>query len=475
MIVDSLSGEPVELDGESPTYETGADAAKAAKALTEQTGRKHRPAPIVENDSWRQREIARFDDGTYKKIPMSDWLANMLAVTYPDHFLHLACDKENMVAFTKDANMGAADRQTRMSASAYAKRYLTDEKGFCDSYRDVFAIYVEDGRPATVLFASEPDAIESVYTNYSQSVNQVSGSCMRYDSSTFHFGEHPTRVYGAGDLAVAYIANENGETTHRALCWPEKKLYSRVYGDDDKLHAALKDLGYSKSRYYGAEYAAMIGARILMIEAETDKGDVYVMPYFDEPVGVKMEGGQFVTCKSRNTGYSVTETNGTTDEHPDEDEDEDSEYCEYCEENVDETYLVYTRQSGTAGRGESSWCEHCRSNNAFYCEGVGEYFSDRIDSYSVNNETWSQGYFEENGFICPVTDEAFANDDGVEVITYKGESATWSKDAADDEDNAFQYDGAYYSNDVECIKDGDLKIPAFLYHENQLALELETA
>jgi hypothetical protein len=101
-----------------------------------------------------------------------------------------------------------------------------------------------------------------------------------YDSSC-----HPVRVYGAGDLAIAYLEPEKGHVTARALCWPARKIFGRVYGDDGKLIPMLESAGFSAIDRHSK--TSFNGAKLLRIE--DDYG--FVCPYLDDPnYGVEDDG-----------------------------------------------------------------------------------------------------------------------------------------------------------------------------------------
>jgi hypothetical protein len=292
--------------------------------------------PGLDPGAWMEREARRMVDGTYKPLPISDALMDKLHV--PTHFVHLSSLNPSMVAYTKDANMGAKDRQTRVTIETYLARF-----GGCLNPMEqalIIADIANADNADTVHFAMTPDEIERVYTHYAHECTQVSVSCMRHTATSNDYatdGTHPVRVYGAGDLAIAYLKNKEGKTTARALCWPERKVYSRVYGDDSKLHIALKKLGYEKSPYYDKDPHIkgnkFIGARLLRMYAP---GEGFVMPYIDEYIGVdnftQKNGDRcFVLADPGNSDYGTQETNGTTHEgnqvgNDDDDNDDNDNY-----------------------------------------------------------------------------------------------------------------------------------------------------
>src|SRR5262249_35481599 len=105
-------------------------------------------------------------------------------------------------------------------------------------------------------------------------------SCMSGRAGDYHGPCHPVRVYGAGDLAIAYL-EQGDEITARALCWPAKLIYGRPYGDEHRLSAALEKAGYT----YG-HGTKLRGAKLLRIRS----GDGFVAPYIDGCPGISDHG-----------------------------------------------------------------------------------------------------------------------------------------------------------------------------------------
>lgn len=412
-VINLETGEPVE-----DISNTGRDAAMKARKLTEETGVKHQPRKIIEDTKWQDRERGRLLDGTYKPLPLDSDCIAMFDRTHPTHFLHMS-DQPPMIAFTKDAQMGAADRQTRMVVDAYLDRYFPNLK----ATRKEIISKIESTSAPPIKFATTSEEIVHVYRNYARENEQVAYSCMRHSFSNLQC--HPVFVYGAGDLAIAYFTNSENKTTHRTLCWPEKKVYSRMYAPDDKLHVALKSLGYCKSTYYQGGKGSFKGAKLLKIEVDYQE-DIYIMPYIDECLGVKTNNDHFILTDCRQEEHGTNETNGITEEIED-----DSPVCERCEEHCDETHQVYTRQIGARARNEQYWCEYCRDNHSLYCYGTGKnYPIDDVNFVTMQNgDTWSQGYFDENGETCDHTNENAPSEDLKLVTLLDGSIEYWSHNA----------------------------------------------
>ena len=249
-------------DGSPVAWGTPQGATRWAEALNRTTGLKHQlRRAVVDHNAWKVREGDRFRDGTYTRLPWHEAPWYLGAPAQDDHFAHVSKDRDGMVAFTLDATKGAADIQTRIKPGRYLTRYFSDVLSWreIEEFAQEFAGLHENNE---LLFAHTSDEIEQVYLD-------GPSSCMSKPARHYDSPIHPVRVYGAGDLAVAYI--KSGDSIGaRVLCWPAKKLYSRIYGDDCRLRPLLDAAGYDHGELYGA--------RMLRIEA--DHGG-FVVPYLD--------------------------------------------------------------------------------------------------------------------------------------------------------------------------------------------------
>ena len=386
--------------GEIQCYPSGELAKNIAIDLTQINGRKYQPRPYVKlTDDWQARERERFESGEYISV-----LPSLGVHCKLEHFVHVSIKDPAKLAYIRTPEDGAADRQKQISVRGYLEIYMPD---LPQSKRDEIAEeHAEHFAARDLKFARTPDEIEEVYTNYAN-CGSVATSCMRYaaDSNNFTLHMHPVRVYGAGDLAVAYIANEDGKTTARTLCWPERKVYTRVYGTNDticKLHTLLQIQGYKKScnwRDYGgrgnnfADYG-LEGARVLRVQGK-NYPNAYIAPYCDDvPYMAACDDKKYFVL-STHSGYSMRNTNGLT---LDDDELEGPYVCEYCEEHFHESGDLTTVN---VRGGTQEWCEYCRNECAFYCDGTNEYYSESFYSDVVINGTrYELEYARENYYKC---------------------------------------------------------------------------
>jgi hypothetical protein len=337
-----------------------------------------------ESDAWRMRESARFADGTYTAVPWADRLLEMAENTpiridtesegkpeaglYREpytadesaaakrllrHYAHMSVSHPGMVAYTPDETFGHEDRQLRISVGRYMERFgAAFGKDDCSGY--VGALKALTGE--SLQIARTPEDIARVYCAADGPV-----SCM--DGGDFSRRNTPVRVYGNSDLGVAYLGTlhptdpSKDRIQARGIVWPDKKRYSRLYGDYTTLAAALETCGYSTTRddvysLSGNDYG-MVGAKIRAIDHPNGG---YYMPYVDDAGGADLDGGYFVL--SRHGAYNVKDTCGRT-------EVDEEDTCPNCSDTND-------------GNGEGAYCDSCRDRMAC-CDSCSEEFDMESD------------------------------------------------------------------------------------------------
>jgi hypothetical protein len=371
------------------TYQSGKQAAEVAQALSAATGRKYKPRKYVAPCyDWQAREARRFASGEYLPV-----LTALSFHCLPAHFAHVSRKDPSKIAYTKDAVDGAADVQKQISVRGYLETFAPNVSK--EDREHLAKLHIEAFAGHELKFAKTPDEIEEVYTNYASGHAGLAASCMRYDKSQFAGHCHPVRVYGAGDLAIAYLENDEGETIARALCWPERKAYSRVYGSEsttNALHNLLQLHGYKKSNgYYGSngQGVNLEGARLRRIENR--HSSAFIAPYCDDiDYMTEHANGRYFVLGGRGHQYTLSETNGLTQE-------EDSCTCECCEDRVSEEDVYQVNVS----YGVVYWCQDCRSDRAFYCHGTDEYYAESsFDCVEVNNHSYSLDYAQDHFTYC---------------------------------------------------------------------------
>jgi hypothetical protein len=420
--------------------DSGHAAARLARAWQETTNKKA-GVRIKNNPEWENRELARFESGDYLPVAWHDssfWRNN--EAIHKLHYAHRSKVKDHCIAYTESPEKGSQDRQTRIKAGAYLTKYFSHilSESEINHYARLHAS-IENTLDSEVKFTSDPDLIEEIYIHGPQ-------SCMSDPASSFSGHCHPVKVYGDSDLQLAYVDRQsdyhNRRYAARALVWPEKKIYGRVYptperySDNDRIIAraeynglimALEKLGYQSGRFDGAKIKA--------IEDSNDNG--YIMPYLDGTQGVDLVGEYFVI--HGNGDYSADQTNGLMGDN--------KTTCQRCEESVDpdDTSIVQTRHVS------ETWCCRCTDYYSFYCEGYGDlYDSDSQDSVCVDGNTYSLRYAEHNFYFCERSEEW--TKESCRTVNTKHGTEEWCESEV--EDHAFlceKSDSLYSSDDFESV------------------------
>jgi hypothetical protein len=375
---------------------------------------------VIVNTPWRYRARRFFSLNWISPVWVNEpfWLDH--CEIHKDHFLAVSETDPTCLAYYQNEEKGCRNVRTPIKPGRYLTKFfghILTEKQIADYANWQLtgskpSPYDDDDIRFPLQFAHTPDEIEEVYST-------GPNSCMSGRASDFAGGCHPARVYGAGDLAIAYLAwpddysphgyeREAGDAFARTLVWPDRKVYGRIYptpgnyrrdgfaSDSDleearsALEKKLRALGY-ESHYAGCK--TFEGARLLKIESDrhdTDE-DVYVMPYLDLNYCVEDCGDYF--RMSKNSGVRADETDGTIcleAEH---------EYtCEHCDRGFDENatdVVTGVRENGTVRR-RAVWCEHC-AENTFYCDGLEETVADYMDQVEVDGTRYCRLWAEANG------------------------------------------------------------------------------
>lgn len=411
------TGEALRTDaGAVCVYANGREASEAACTAIATTGKKHQPRP-AKDDNWKEREAKRFVDGEYTRLDWDAWpMANLTTFKCygwdevnwlreqahhwfykgpgETHFAHVSSKSPGNIAFTESDEKGAADIQTSMKPGRYLARFYGEVLS-PHEIEDLANEFLAKHGELEVLFASTADDMERVYTS-------GPNSCMSHSANDYRSPFHPVRVYAAGDLQVAYMVTKETKDqriTGRVLCWPERMVYGRVYGDD-KLGRLLEGMGYSEG--------TLEGARVLKVV----HGNVYVMPYIDNALRVSDMGDHFVIDKSGDVGAEQTHGLSTF-----------VSTCAHCG-------AAYDRDDGSNVQGEE-WCQSCVESGTFYCEYTEETYAGedsvevRTDPYRT--QTWCRDAANSNAFECAYSGDMWAEECRVEMA----DGSYWSQRAFD--------------------------------------------
>lgn len=394
---------------------------------------------------WRERERVRMTDGTYTPLPdtwrYSYWFCGdttkmvdypdgqrWYPPRYPDHFAHVSVDKVAMIAFTESDQKGVRDRQTRINPGKYLARFFSEWLTPSDIQHLATQMGADYNDDATLHFAKTADEIEHVYCNGPT-------SCMDGRHS-FDSPVHPTRVYAGFDLNLAYLKRE-GKITARALCWPEKLVYGRVYGDQTRLTTMMGRLGYKDG--------SLSGARITKLM----HNDAYVIPYLDNLDGAVDKGDHLMLSDDGCSGCDCgsDNQNGLSKEryqcedcgdhmHPEDAyvDGDGGHYCRDCwtenrwqcdlsgewihsdDESPTQVRVSSRRRDGRTVYYTQDWCEYSVNSNAFFCDRDEVYYdANSYSSTDVGGETWGPEAVERDAACCVATDTWYQKDETVEL------------------------------------------------------------
>ena len=340
---------------------------------------------LNEDTFWIYREFLRFEKDEYKPFTskaLEDFLCDNLDLqerqNFRRMFLHISTEHPKMVAFTPNEDYGRQDRQVRMSAGRFFRKYLpgVDDQTVRQLANEVSC----ETQPSELHFAHTEEDIMWVYSN---EVNFQ--SCM--SGYKFNGKDHPVRAYAGPDTAVAYLLSKGGDqVTSRTVVNVREKTWLRIYGDDSQMRTLLLAEGYEQSN------TCLEFARLKYIEID---GTV-LCPYLDgdaTTADIEERGGErYIVPKAHGAGdFRCTGTDGTF-EGP-----EEVYECPHCEERYDEDDWDNARMFSE--RENTVFCENCsdeftyaivgRDFNSVHCDKLYDYVEDRYNSlYEYEGATY---------------------------------------------------------------------------------------
>lgn len=297
--------------------------------------------------TWKHREANRLRNGTYQRLPFDQEGWYRRGPGPKEHYAHISKEDSSKIAFTENEKKGKKDLQVRLRPGRYLKRFYGDILNE-DQIRDYATQITSKKKDSEFKIAMTPDEIEHVYRNGPD-------SCMSYGLSSFDSDIHPVRIYGAGDLGVAYLERQ-GRITSRVLCWPEKKKYSRIYGDSVRLSAELHERGYIQQVDKYSSSSAFTGARLLKIEQRRFRRNNFVVPYVDYHRTMKEDGDYLVLCDDG--PLPCGQTNGLTPVCR-------GVRCPGCSEFSEDTFV-------SPHDIDAEWCPDCIENRTWRCYNCKE-------------------------------------------------------------------------------------------------------
>ena len=349
---------------------------------------------------------AQYESGAWTPIP--DYLGTFYIVPPDDSVpfaVHKSISNPGMIAFYESAAKAEAQRETITKVGRFLTRFRPELSQ--DDIRKLAEQYQAEQGQNVLTFATTEEEIEEVYVNGPH-------SCMAGNAREFNSSIHPTRVYAAGDLAIAHIGTDS-----RVLCWPEKKVYGRIYGNTesrrDTLENALKDIGYSYEPY------KFCGAKLLLVEDE----DSYVMPYLDRGLEVEERDGYFVIVRNGITADSTSgllpakecsvcgNSIGSSDDYDDMCEScyGDHSCCSNCEELTHHDNTIYLEGP------DLTLCQRCLSRSYTRCESCEECVKDEdareVISGINRTENYCSDCVSDHAIPCATCDEYVLNDNAL--------------------------------------------------------------
>lgn len=365
---------------------------------------------------WQEREQLRMA-GIYSALPWD-------LPPIDGHYAHISLKEKGMLAYTIDAKKGERDIQTIIKPGRYLTQFYPgmDPDRIRELAAQVSAMKTE------IKFASTPEEIEHVY-------NEGPSSCMKPTSRDYvNVGDmNPVRVYGAGDLQVAYLANSFGDINARAVVWPEKKIYHRIYGDADRLKVALAELGYVRRDDWCFE-----GARLLRIPAGNDR---VLMAFLDANPRFDIVDDKYLKI-SRNGPYEATRGYAATPKPT---------LCE-CGCNANHALPKQMREVNITSRRKQLWAMPCinaavAAGRIAECGAWSEFYS--IDQMAMNTIhdrrpiNVSLAWIKSRGFFCDGSKRWYTKDYNEPVAMASGQ--TW--DSRHFRDHGITIDGKNYSKE----------------------------
>ncbi len=376
--------------------------------------------------AWQTREQSKLESGEYPALPWADapWWTGTRSV-HGLHFAHVSTDDASKIAYTASEAHGAQDRQVRMKPGKYLKKYFSHVLSDPDIQK-LAGEFASENESHELRLARTPDEIEHVYRS-------GPNSCMAHGADEFSTGGvHPTRAYGAGDLAIAYV--QRGDTIGaRVVCWPAKRVHCGVvYGDGDRLTPALESAGYTRG--------SLDGARLLRIVAD-ECTNTFAAPWLDGDASTVDDDGAHLIIR-RHGAIPCRNTNGTAGGYP----------CERCRDirTEDESYSV----------GDETWCESCYENHTWYCERCEETMTDDETMVNVCDTSWCESCADTYAYKCERCDTIYPDDGNASAYTVDGD--TWCESCADDgayecetcdtwHENRWRPDANRFANVAQCI------------------------
>jgi len=404
-------------NGEQAASETFASATEALAFRATLAGPRATRIARVISDDWRTREMNRLRNGIYTPLPRSItdsawWVGSVPA---RDHFAHMASDEER-VAYTQSPEKGTDDKQTIIPVTKYLAKYFGD---VLQPHEIAKIADVALGNNLRLVIKDDRESFRFAY--YGQRVYNESSSAVSCMAK--HFEDlpcHPAEAYAAGDLAIAYVPDprDSDKILARAIVWPDRKQFVKLYGVDERARNNLENL-LDAEDYTRADDFEGANLRAITFDSDTK----IIVPYLDGDAQHAEYDGSRTMRIVQSGNVDGTTTSGYTRIA--------SRYtCDNCQDDVDEDDIQNVQ-------GEV-WCQYCVDTHAFFCNRSDEYYPDSESSEDVivssrgRAETWHTDAVADHAFYCDRTEAYYCRNNftDMEVSTANGVE-TWCEEKAE--------------------------------------------
>lgn len=451
-VIDVETGEPLISPWTGCIIElsTGSEAQTIAKDWAKEYGRKYRVKKVL-NTEWRQREQHKFNTGTYTRLPWechSWWHDSNAIAIHQFQYPHVSRKEPGMIAYVESEEKGMENIVTRIKPGRYLEQFKDILVIYHVRAHDLVKEFDAEYAPRELRFATTEDEIQWVYENgpascMSSKQYRAKNGWGYPEPGEWPDGYHACRAYAAGDLQVAWFAKDDekpikrGNVAARAVIWPEKKTYSRCYGDEYKLRDALKALGYKPAPPIGAKllrkpYECKFIVPYIDIGQESGAGSLYVQ-----------DKGDHLVIVNRGTplSYPASSTNGLSGSMVDA-----SGHpvmvgcCMRCGENP--VPFVHVMRDGT---NHEDWCNSCVEQHAYRDAYDGRYYTPEFQApvEMADGSIWSTRVFQARGFTCQYSGGRYNRTEAVKL----GSGELWHTSFVDKFAQRCYYTGDWFKKE----------------------------
>jgi len=342
---------------------------------------------------WQDREDRRIRHNQAMALP-SSFQVYTSQTWY--HFPYLSFDFPGKIGYTPNDQYGQEDRRLVLTPGRYFKRFADKPEFMIPALLDeIVARICTLTNSKAYEFTTDPDTIARVY-------HHGPGSCM----DRKHFSDiryNPTRAYGGGDLALAYMGPID-HATARCIVWPDRQIYGRVYGDIALTHM-LRRAGYEEGNR-----SEFDGARL---SVQKNPDGIIMAPYSDIGEAYSLQEQYLILHGTRSAGtYLADRQDGILDP-----EDEKACYvCSHCEdrpvgEDGDLCDFCYSESCSCDFCYERFWLECDTIDERTSCGCVGMFACENCDTQWFNHPCHNDRHVGDYCTACAESRESNDDDD----------------------------------------------------------------